>query len=295
MELASLDCDMVVSAIGGIAGLMPALTALKSGRNLAIANKEAIVCGGKFLKQAAKESGAKIIPVDSEHSSVFQCLTGENKESVKRIILTASGGAFRDKTKAEIEKMRAEDALNHPVWSMGKKVTVDSATLFNKSLEIAEASILFDIHVEKVSVVMHPESVIHAIVQYGDNSYKASMYYPDMSLPIEYALSYPERGTDTVLPLDFEKISRLSFYAPDTDRFPCLNVMPEALARGEGAAVAASSADEVLVDLYLKGKIGFYDIYDGLIKAVKAFEKHKINTVQDVFDIDKKVRKYIIS
>ncbi|NLZ25084.1 MAG: 1-deoxy-D-xylulose-5-phosphate reductoisomerase, partial [Clostridiales bacterium] len=172
---------------------------------------------------------------------------------------------------------------------------VDSATLFNKSLEIAEASILFDIHVEKVSVVMHPESVIHAIVQYGDNSYKASMYYPDMSLPIEYALSYPERGTDTVLPLDFEKISRLNFYAPDTDRFPCLNVMPEALARGEGAAVAASSADEVLVDLYLKGKIGFYDIYDGLIKAVKAFEKHKINSVQDVFDIDKKVRKYIIS
>lgn len=295
VELAELECDLVVCAVTGLAGLKPSIAALNNGTDLATANKEAMVCGGHLMWQAARKSGANIIPVDSEHSAIMQCMAGEKKENLKKMYLTASGGALRDKTKAEIEKVKAKEALYHPVWNMGKKITIDSATLFNKGLEVIEAVNLFEIEPNQVEVLLHPQSVVHAMCSFKDNSFKASLAYPDMLLPIELALFYPDRGDRCIQNLDFVKLRSLDFARVDDDRFPCLSIALKALKYGKGACSAISSADEILVDKYLKDEIKFYDISDYLLKVLYKFQESRIDSVDDVFILDGEVKNYLNS
>ena len=292
-ELAKIECDLVVCAVTGLAGLEPSLAALEQGTNLATANKEAMVCGGKLMWQVARKSGAKILPVDSEHSAIWQCMFGEKKENLKKVYITASGGALRDKSKAEIEKVRAKEALYHPVWNMGKKITIDSATLFNKGLEVIEAVNLFEISPEQVEVLLHPQSIVHAMCSFKDNSFKASLAYPDMLLPIELAMFYPDRGERCIQNLDFVRIRSLEFFEIDNDRFPCLKIALNALKCGQGACCAISSADEFLVDKYLRDEIKFYDISDNLQKVLYKFAESRIDCLSDAFEIDKQVKAYL--
>ncbi len=294
LQLATVECDLVVSAISGIAGLQPVISALQKGTNVAIANKEAVVCGGDIMNEIASKTGAKILPLDSEHSALWQCLAGENIDEVKRLIVTASGGALRDKTKEEIKKMTAKDALNHPVWKMGKKVTIDSATLFNKGLEVVEASKLFKIPISKISVLKHPESLVHGLVEFQDNSIKASIASPDMRLPIEVALFHPHRAENSVKPLDLMKVATLNFDKVDSYRFPCMDIAIEAGRQGNGTMTAISTADEILVEEYLENKIGFYDISKTLEKVLKKYKNLTAKSLEEIFCIDKEVRQYLI-
>jgi 1-deoxy-D-xylulose-5-phosphate reductoisomerase len=293
-ELASADCDLLICAVSGIAGLLPVLAALSRGVNAAVANKEAIVCGGALMRAACQKSGAKLLPIDSEHSALWQCLRGEDAKTVKRLIITASGGALRNMTREEIAQVTAKDALNHPVWKMGKKVTIDSATLFNKGLEVVEASRLFDIEANRISVLMHPESIVHGLVEFCDNSLKASLAVPDMALPIEHAMFYPERAEASVKPLDLIRLGALNFEKPDYHRFPCLEIVLDAAARQKnGAVVALSAADEILVEEFIAGEISFYDISHYLEKTLKKFSDACADTVDEIFDIDREARQYI--
>ncbi len=292
-ELASVDCDLVLCAVNGLDGLNPSLAALRKGTPLAAANKEALVCGGKLMWKTARENNTTIIPVDSEHSALWQCMVGENKANVKKMYITASGGALRDMPKSAIEKVKAKQALQHPIWNMGKKITIDSATLFNKGLEVIEAVKLFEIEPSQIDVLLHPQSIVHAMVQFNDNSFKASIAAPDMLLPIELALYYPDRGINIISNLDFAKLKTLEFGSVDHDRFPCLKIALNALKAGDGACVAVSSADEVLVQKYLNDEIGFYDISDTLEKVLLKFGECQIETLDDVFALDAEVRKYL--
>lgn len=293
-NMAEQNCDLLISAVSGIAGLLPVLKALENGTDIAIANKEAIVCGGNLLNSASKKTGAKILPLDSEHSALWQCLWGEEKKYVKNLIITASGGAFRNMSIEQISKTTGTEALNHPVWKMGKKVTIDSATLFNKGLEVVEASKLFDISINNIQVLQHPESLVHGMIQFSDNSLKASIASPDMCLPIQVAMFYPNRSGVVVDELDFVKVGKFHFNKVDTAKFPCLNLVIEAGKKGTGAMTALSAADEVLVEQYLQNKIGFYDISNKLEKTLQKFENEKISTLEEIFDIDKQARQYIL-
>ncbi|HKL94281.1 MAG TPA: 1-deoxy-D-xylulose-5-phosphate reductoisomerase [Clostridia bacterium] len=293
-ELASADCDLLISAVSGIVGLKPVLCALKKGTSVAIANKEAIVTGGDLMNKICDKTGAKLIPIDSEHSALWQCMWGEDRAKVKRLILTASGGALRELSKDDIRNITAKDALNHPVWKMGKKVTIDSATLFNKGLEVVEASKLFRISPSDISVVMHPESIIHGLVEFSDNSIKASLAAPDMSLPIELAMFYPNRAENSVKAIDLMKLGTLNFSKPDLDRFPCLNIVLEGVKRGNGTMVALSAADEILVEQFLNEEIGFYDISSRLEKVLKKFSGLSADNIDEIFDIDGEARQYIL-
>lgn len=293
-ELATVDCDLLVSAISGIAGLRPVLKALEKGTDVAIANKEAVVCGGDLMNATRKRTGAKLLPLDSEHSAVWQCLFGEDKKNIKKMIITASGGALRDMTKDEIKKISAKEALLHPVWKMGKKVTIDSATLFNKGLEVAEATKLFEIEPSKVSVVMHRESIVHGLVEFSDNSMKASLAMPDMSLPIELAMFYPSRPDNSVRSLDLAKLGSLNFSKPDFDRFPCLEIALDGIKKGSGAMTALSAADEILTNMFIEGEIGFYDISLYLDKVLRKFGNLKASTLEEIMDIDFNARQYIL-
>lgn len=294
-ELAEVPSDIVISAVSGISGLWAAVAVLKRGGTLIIANKETLVAAGKHLKALERKFGGKIIPIDSEHSAIFNCLIGEDKKFVKNIILTASGGALRDISQTEFSKVTPEIALAHPVWNMGKKVTVDSATLFNKGLEIIEAMRLFEVEVSKVKVVMHRESIIHSLVEFSDNSMKAILSSPDMALPIASALFYPEKSDDAVVPLDLAKISTLHFSAPDYDKFPCLKLAETAAYMGDGAIIAISAADEVAVDAFLKGKIKFTDIPKYLEKVMTKFSDVKNVSLDDIMRIDTEAKKYTYS
>lgn len=291
-ELASMPADIVVSAVSGIAGLWPAVSILTRGGTLAIANKETIVCAGRHLKALEKKHGGKILPLDTEHSAIFSCMRGEEKKQVKSLILTASGGALRDLPIKQLSKVKAEDALRHPVWKMGKKVTIDCATLFNKGLEVIEAMRLFEVDADKVSVVMHRESVVHSLVEFSDNSMKGLFSTPDMRLAIDTALSYPAHGKQIIEPLSLESVGSLTFSAPDYDRYPCLKLAIEAAKAGEGACIALSAADEVLVEEYLKDKIKFTDIADTLAKVLNKFRAVGNVKLEDILSIDEKARKY---
>lgn len=291
-ELAKKEADIVVLAISGLGGIKPSLEVLKRGGVLAIANKEAIVCGGKFLKEYEKKYNGKILPLDSEHSCIFECLKGENSNDLSKIILTASGGALRDVPISKLYKVKAEDALKHPNWSMGKKITIDCATLFNKGLEVIEASKLFDISVDKIEVVIHRESIIHSFVEFKDGSLKALLASPDMALPIETALYYPELGKDQIKPLNIAKLSELTFSEPDLERYPCLKVVLDAANYGDGACVAICSADEILVSQYLKGKIHFDDIALILEKVLKKFKNVQIEELDDIENTALDAEKY---
>jgi 1-deoxy-D-xylulose-5-phosphate reductoisomerase len=267
------DVDMVVIATSGTAGLGAVLAAVKAGKTIALANKESLVSAGEIITKEAKKSGAKILPVDSEHSAIWQCLRGE-KTKARRIILTASGGPFRGYTKAQMAGITVEQALKHPSWKMGKKVTIDSATLMNKGLEVIEARWLFDMPIDSVTVLVHPQSIIHSMVEFPDGSVKAQMGCPDMRLPIQYALSYPDRPENKELPrLDWSKIRELTFEPPDMDKFPCLSLAIEAGREGGTAPAVLCAADEAAVDLFLAGRLKF----TGIPRLVaQALEKHTI-------------------
>ena len=294
-ELAEFPSDIVVSAVSGIAGLWAAVATLKRGATLAIANKETIVCAGRHLKALEKKYGGKILPLDTEHSAIMDCLSGVEHKDIKSLILTASGGALRDIAIERLPKVTPREALNHPVWSMGKKVTIDSATLFNKGLEVIEAMRLFELPAEKVRVVMHRESVIHGMAELCDGSVRALLSVPSMALAIESALFYPKKPVGAVGELDFVKLGTMEFAAPDFNRYPCLELALRAAKAGEGACIALSAADEVLVEAFLAGTIGFTDIANYLKKVLHKYEKVGDVTLEDIFGIDADARKYTYS
>lgn len=294
-ELAEFPSDIVVSAVSGIAGLWAAVATLKRGGTLAIANKETIVCAGRHLKALEKKNGGKILPLDTEHSAIMQCLNGEDPKSVRSIVLTASGGALRDVPIEKLHKVTAREALNHPVWNMGKKVTIDSATLFNKGLEVIEAMHLFSLAPEKIKVLMHRESIIHGMAEFTDGSLKALLSVPNMALAIETALFWPHKSNGAVAELDLAKIETLNFSAPDFERYPCLQIAMQAAKSGEGACIALSAADEVLVDGFLNGSVKYNDIPHTLEKVYAKFHKIKEVGIEDIIGIDAEARKYTYS
>ena len=268
-ECASLPgVDTIINSIVGIAGLHPTLAAIESGTTLALANKESLVAGGRLVKDAARRHNTKILPVDSEHSAIFQCLEGKpSNRALKKIILTASGGPFFGKSPEELKHVTAADALKHPNWSMGAKITIDSATMFNKGLEMIEASWLFDTSPEDIDIVVHRESIVHSMVEYDDNSVIAQLGLPDMRIPIQYALTYPERYPSPVNELNFASLGRLTFFEPDYDSFPCINICRRAISLGGLYPAAVNSANEEANLLFRQGKIGFNDIPE-LIESV---------------------------
>ena len=254
------DIDIVVAAMVGYSGLLPTLKAVEAGKTLALANKETLVVGGELITRAARKSGSMILPVDSEHSAIFQCLAGEAHESVDKILLTASGGPFRKHSKEELENVTAADALRHPNWNMGAKVTIDSATMLNKGFEMIEAKWLFNVEPSQIEVVVHPQSIVHSMVQFRDGSVKAQLGLPDMHLPISHALSWPERLKGAEKPLSLKDYSRLEFEAPDYERFPLLSYAFEAINRGGTVPCILNAANEIAVAAFLEGKLRFVDM-----------------------------------
>lgn len=288
--LAEEKYDLLLNALVGISGLRPTLKAIKAHSTIALANKETLVAGGDIVMPLAKQEGVEILPVDSEHSAIWQSLTAKN---VSRILLTASGGAFRDKTKEQLKTAKAADALKHPNWDMGAKVTIDSATLMNKGLEIIEAMHLFGVESKDIKVLVHRQSVVHSMVEYADGSVIAQMSYPDMRLPIQIAMLYPERGEYAFNKYDFVGKS-LTFEDADEDRFPCLKIAKRCARERGLAPVIMNGANEVLVKAYLDNKIGFYDIPYCIEKALdKFYHGERIDSEQIIYDTDRDVRKYV--
>ncbi|MGB2815500.1 MAG: 1-deoxy-D-xylulose-5-phosphate reductoisomerase [Dehalococcoidales bacterium] len=270
---ASPEVDMVVIATSGKVGLRPTLAALRAGKDIALANKESLVSAGEIINDEARKSGARILPVDSEHSAVWQCLSGED-QAAARIILTASGGPFRQYSPEQLAEVTVEQALRHPSWQMGQKVTIDSATLMNKGLEVIEAHWLFSMPYDRIDVLVHPQSIIHSMVEFIDGSIKAQLSYPDMRLPIQYALSHPERLPNPRLPhIDWSQVRSLDFEPPDYDRFPCLGLAVEAGKQGGTCPAVLCAADEMAVELFLAGRIRFTDIA-GVIE--RTLEQHRV-------------------
>lgn len=280
------EVDLVLVAVVGISGLEPTIAALEAGKDVALANKESLVAGGHLVVEAARKSGSKIIPVDSEHSAIFQCLAGcDDPNKIKRIYLTASGGPFRNYSKDQLRHVTVEEALNHPNWRMGKKVTIDSATLMNKGLEVIEAHWLFRLSIEQIQVVIHPQSIIHSMVEYIDGSIIAHMGKTDMRLPILYALSWPQRLESSVGSLELAAMEPLTFEMPDFDRFPCLGLAYKALEIGGTMPVVLNAADEVAVEKFLKGEISFMEIpvmIEQAMKSHKAIQNPDLNTILKV-------------
>jgi len=269
------EVDMVVMATSGKSGLSPTLAAVRAGKTVCLANKESLVMAGHIICSEAKQKGAHILPIDSEHSAIWQCLNGEQQEPA-RLILTASGGPFRNYSPAQLDEITVEQALKHPSWQMGPKVTIDSATLMNKGLEVIEAHWLFDMPFEQIKVMIHPQSIVHSMAEFIDGSVKAQLSYPDMRLPIQYALSYPERLPNPQLPrLDWSRLNNLTFEPPDFDTFPCLKLAIEAGIKGETYPAVLCGADEMAVELFLSRRIRFTDIarYVG-----RTLEQHQVIT-----------------
>ena len=295
MQVSAADeVSTVVAATLGLHSLNAVLAAIKAGKRIAIANKEILVAAGSLVKQLIKEHpAAELIPVDSEHSAIFQCLCASGGKGVKRLILTASGGAFRDTPVSEFENLTAEDALAHPNWSMGKKITVDSATLMNKGLEVIEASWLFDMAVDDIDCVLHRQSIIHSMVEFEDNSVLAQLSYPSMEIPIAYALSYPERIAGSVERLDFCKISGLTFEPCDTEKFPCLSIAYAAAKKGGAAPAIMSSANDWAVERFLRGALRFTQIPQAIEKALIKFDTGIKITNDSVYYIEREVNAYL--
>lgn len=280
------ETDMVVSAIVGAAGLVPTVAAIKAKKEIALANKETLVMAGELVMREAREAGVSILPVDSEHSAIFQSLVGHNRDEIKRLILTASGGPFLNYPSERLNRVTPQDALNHPNWNMGKKITVDSASLMNKGLEVIEARWLFDIPADRIDVHVHPQSIIHSMVEYIDGSVIAQMGIPDMRIPISYALSYPERLPVSLPSLNLFETEKLTFLRPDHDRFPCLNLAYQALEAGGTMTAVLNATNEVAVDAFLNGKIGFLDIPRLIEKAVSSHRNGPASHVDDVLKAD---------
>ena len=287
--------DTVLNAVVGMVGLQPTLAAIQAKKTLALANKETLVAGGHLVTNTAKAYGVDILPVDSEHSAIFQCLQGSpEKGAVKKLILTASGGPFFGKTLAELENVTAADALKHPNWDMGAKITIDSATMMNKGLEFIEAKWLFDMPIDAIDIVVHRESVVHSAIAYQDNSVIAQLGVPDMRIPIQYALTYPQRLPSPVQELSLVDYGKLTFYAPDYDTFRCINVCKDAITAGGLRPAAANGANEESVRLFLNGKIKFTDIAVLNRAAMEACPQVADYTLDDVLQADRAARDYVI-
>ena len=280
------EADMVVSAIVGAAGLEPTLAAIHAGKDVALANKETLVAAGPVVMAAVQEKGCALFPVDSEHSAIFQSLEGHRMHDVKRLILTASGGPFRLSTLAELAQVVPADALVHPNWSMGRKITIDSATMMNKGLEVIEARWLFDLPAEQIDVHIHPESIVHSMVEYVDGAVIAQLGLPDMKTPIAYALSYPERLPLDLPPLDLCRLGQLNFHEPDLERFRCLELAYQALRAGGTAPAVLNAANEIAVEAFLEGRLGFLAIADLIEEVLSHHDIHPLTGLEQVLDAD---------
>jgi len=284
------DTDLVVSAISGAAGLLPTYHAIRAGKDIALANKEALVTAGELLIPLSREHHTRLIPIDSEHSALNQCLRGDRIEDVKRLVLTASGGPLLDRSKTELETVSVEEALNHPTWNMGLKITIDSATLMNKGLEVIEAHHLFGVPPDRISVVIHPQSLIHSLVEFIDGTFLAQMSITDMKSPILYALTYPERSESRLPSLNLCRLPGLEFREPDPDRFACLRLAYEALQAGGTCPTVLNAANEIAVERFLKGEISFPGI-PRLIEDI--LSRHRVSPIDDlqtVLDTDRRTR-----
>lgn len=289
------NIDLVLTAMVGISGLKPTVSAIKAGKAIALANKETLVVAGELIATLALKHRVPILPVDSEHSAIFQCLNGEGNNRIDKILLTASGGPFRNFTAEQLTKVTKKEALNHPNWDMGMKVTIDSSTLMNKGFEMIEAKWLFDVEPSQIEVLIHPQSIVHSMVQFDDNTIMAQLGQPDMRAPIQYAFSYPERLKLEMEPVDFIKLSQLTFEAPDRDRFPNLNFAYEAIEKGGNMPCVLNAANEVAVSLFLEDKIGFYEMSSIIEKAMDRSAFMREPTLSDYIQCDKETREIIYS
>ena len=290
LEAAAGEADWVMAAIVGCAGLEPVMAAVEAGRTIALANKEALVTAGSLMTQAAGRAGATILPVDSEHNAIFQCLAGNRLNDVARLVLTASGGPFRTMSSEDMARVTPEQAVAHPNWSMGAKISVDSATMMNKGLELIEAHHLFGLPSERIEVLVHPQSVIHSLVEFVDGSMIAQLGAPDMRIPIAFALAWPERMATPAERLDLARIATLEFEPPDDARFPALRLARNALTAGGAAPIVLNAANEVAVAAYLDRRIGFADIAGTVSRALEAIDAPSPRSIAEVIDIDREVR-----
>jgi 1-deoxy-D-xylulose-5-phosphate reductoisomerase len=296
VELASLpEADLVLIAIVGTAGLRPALAAIEAGKDLAVASKEILVMAGGIVMEAARRRGVKLLPVDSEHNAIFQCLDGRDPSSVRRLILTCSGGPFRKTPTDELKNVTPEMALRHPTWNMGRKITVDSATLFNKALEMIEARWLFDIGMDRVDVIIHPQSIVHSMVEFVDRSVLAQLSHSDMCLPIQFAVTWPDRVANSMRPLDFAELGRLDFEAPRRSDFPALNLAQEAGTLGGTRPAVLNAANEVSVDAFLAGKIPFSGIWKTVAEVLKTCPHAEDPDLETIIETDGIARRLALS
>ena len=294
IEAASIACDMALSSIVGIAGLLPSMAALDSCKRLALANKETLVCAGRLVLKKAEDNGVEIIPVDSEHSAIFQSLAGNaNRSEIKRLILTASGGPFYGYTADALERVGPGDALKHPTWSMGAKISIDSATLMNKGLEVIEAMHLFGVEVSQISTVVHRQSIIHSMVEFCDGALLAQLGLPDMAVPISYAATYPERRFCGVASPDFAAIGQFTFAEPDYETFPCLRIARETAERGNGSCTVMNGANERAVELFLNGNITFKMIPELIEYALDRLQAPKNPTLEEIAALDREARSIV--
>ncbi|WP_426349332.1 1-deoxy-D-xylulose-5-phosphate reductoisomerase [Alloiococcus sp. CFN-8] len=287
------EAQTVLTSVVGMVGLVPTIEAIRAGKNIALANKETLVVAGEIVMQEAKRNNVQILPVDSEHSAIFQCLQGNNMNSLSKVLLTASGGPFRGRTYEDISKVSLEEALKHPKWNMGKKITIDSATLMNKGLEVIEAHWLFDCPYDSIEVIVHPESIIHSMVQYTDGSVIAQLGMPDMILPIQYAFNYPKRDKCFVQELDLFQIGKLTFEKPDRSTFKCLNLAYEAGKKGSFYPTILNAANEAAVDLFLKRQISFVNIAELIEESLNLFSYSEPLSISRIIDVDKEIKDYI--
>ena len=293
LEAASVECDTVLSALMGAAGLRPTLAAIERGRRIALANKETLVCAGALVMQAAAAHGAVLVPVDSEHSAIFQCLQGcRDRSQVKRLILTASGGPFFGRSRDELRHVTRADALKHPNWDMGQKITIDSATMMNKGLELIEAMHLYGMDPERIAILVHRQSIVHSLVEFVDGAVLAQLGVPDMRIPIEYALTWPDRAPGPAPALDLLSCGPLSFEAPDMETFPCLPLAIRCAGMGGAACAVMNAANEVAVEAYLRDAIGFYDIPALVERAVESLGGGPAATLDDILAADDAARDF---
>ncbi len=288
-EAARMQGCVVVNGIVGSAGLSATIAGLEAGNRVALANKESLVAGGPVVRRVLAEHAGELLPVDSEHSAILQCLAGEDRDAVSRLILTASGGPFRGRTRDSLMSVTAEEALSHPTWDMGRRISIDSATLFNKGLEVLEAHVLFDVGFEQIAVLVHPQSILHSAVEFVDGSWKGHIGHPDMRIPIQYALTYPDRAPSLAAPFDLAGMT-LSFEEPDRAVFPALDLAIEAGKQGGSAPAVLNAADEVAVAAFLQRRLGFLGITDVVAATLENVPWRALETVEDVIDVDREAR-----
>ncbi|MEO3945067.1 1-deoxy-D-xylulose-5-phosphate reductoisomerase [Gorillibacterium sp. CAU 1737] len=288
---ASTDADLVITSVVGSMGLEPTLAAIRAGKDIGLANKETLVSAGHLVTEAARKQGIQLMPIDSEHSAIFQCLNGEPRQAVRKLIITASGGSFRDRTREQLRGVTVEEALKHPNWSMGAKITIDSATMVNKGLEVIEAHWLFDMEYDQIEVLLHPESIIHSMVEFQDNSVIAQLGNPDMRVPIQYALTYPERFPTPTTPLNLAQIGKLHFREMDEERYPCLRFAYECGRAGGSLSTAFNAANEVAVARFLRGEISFLGIEDVIASTLEKHKRVANPSLEEILAVDAEARK----